>query len=98
MEKVYTISVFVDDQLKYTEFFRSSNEKEVNQYIEYTEQCIRELYLKTNEIIKSTRKVHEVQELTTENIKKKEELLKEISKNRCEKIELIRQVNILHSN
>jgi len=99
-DTTYKITVWLNDKIVFYEFLDAPDEKMFAKYRDYTEQCIRELYYKEGNKLttKVTKLSEELKTLTGDSIKEKEDLLKEISKNKQEKIELLRKVNIIHTN
>ena len=101
MEHYYVIKVFVNDVEVYKQVIKSDNKTKLSQYCDYTEQCIREFQIVNNPraVIKSTCEniANEAMEVNDVMIQEKESLLKEYSKNKQERIELLRKINLLHN-
>ena len=98
-DNYYKITVWLNDQIIFYEFLDAPDEKMLVKYREYTEQCIRELYYKEGNKLKTTvtRVTEELKIVTDDLVKEKQDLLQELSKNKQEKIELLRKVNIIHT-
>jgi hypothetical protein len=103
-EDIYLCKILIDDNLKYQKYLQCSNKEDLNKYVYYIQQSLRELNM-SNKIInlkselikindvKDINDIKNINNINKEKIQVKEDILIEISKKRGELIELLRKIN-----
>ena len=103
-EDIYLCKILIDDNLKYQKYLQCSNKEDLNKYVYYIQQSLRELNMSNKIInlkselikindIKDINDIKNINNINKEKIQVKEDILIEISKKRGELIELLRKIN-----